>query len=192
MYDLFRTYPINIYKLGSDISDSQISIFTEKGHLEYGNQTVSSNSDFYHEKSRRESFDAICANMTVKQYHLRNDLNNKWDEKEKRDDLELLELEGELWKKMFLQYASIEEEEEGGDDNECEEENIVDDNVDDGKESEQEADGDEDGVAELFGEDSDTDDFNHESLKLPGATSDGEEGGEGSSSGDESMHKEGV
>ena len=65
---------------------------------------------------------------------------------------------------MFPEYANIEGEEEGGDDNECEEENIVDDNVDDDKESDKEADGDEDGVVELFGEDSDTDNVNHNPL----------------------------
>ena len=93
---------------------------------------------------------------------------------------------------MFPQYSSIEEEEEGGDDNECEEGNIVDDNFDDDKESEQEADGDEDGVADLFGEYYNADDVNHESLILPGVTSDGEEGGEGSSIRDQSIHEEGV
>ena len=36
-------------------------------------------------------------------------------------------------KKRFPQYANIEEEEEGGDDNECEEENILDDNIDNEK-----------------------------------------------------------
>ena len=47
-------------------------------------------------------------------------------------------------------------------------------------------------MVELSGEDSDTDNVNHETLKLPGATSDGDEGGEESSSGDESVHEEGV
>ena len=61
-----------------------------------------------------------------------------------------LELEGEQRKKIFPQYANVEKEEEGRDDNECEKENIVDDNVDDGKESEPEADGDEDGVVDIF------------------------------------------
>ena len=68
-------------------------------------------------------------------------------------------MEDELWKKMFPQYANVEKEEEGGDDNECEKENIVDDNVDDDKESGPEADGDEDGVVDLFRADnSDSDD----------------------------------
>ena len=47
-------------------------------------------------------------------------------------------------------------------------------------------------MVDLFGEDSDTDNVNHETLKLPGATSDGDEGGEESLSGDESVHEEGV
>ena len=68
----------------------------------------------------------------------------------------------------------------------------MDDNVDDDNESEQESDGDEDGVADLFWANSDTDSVNHESLKLPGVTSDDEEGGEGNLSGDESIHEEGV
>ena len=59
-----------MYKFGTtDISYFhflQISIFANEGHLKFENQTVPSNSDFYHDKSRRELSGAICANMTVK------------------------------------------------------------------------------------------------------------------------------
>ena len=131
-------------------------------------------------------------NEDIKKLYLERFNNNDWDEKEERDDQEFLQLEGEIWKKMFPEYANIEGEEEGGDDNECEEENIVDDNVDDDKESDEDADGEEDEGVDLFGEDSDTDNVNHETLKLPGATSDGDEGGEESLSGVESVHEESV
>ena len=68
-------------------------------------------------------------NEDIKKFYLEQFNNNDWDEKEERDDQEFLQLEGELWKKMFPEYANIEGEEEGGDDNECEEENIVDGSV---------------------------------------------------------------
>ena len=51
----------------------------------------------------------------IKKLYLEWFNNNDWDKKEERDDQEFLELEGELWKKMFPQYANVENEEEGGD-----------------------------------------------------------------------------
>ena len=68
----------------------------------------------------------------------------------------------------------------------------MDDNVDDDKESKPEADGDADGVVDLSGADSDSDDVNHKNLKLSEVGSDGKEEGEGSLSVDKSMDEESV
>ena len=39
--------------------------------------------------------------------------NNDWDEKDDRDDKEFLQLEGELWAKMYPEQADAEEAQEG-------------------------------------------------------------------------------
>ena len=90
------------------------------------------------------------------------------------------------------QYGNVEKEEEGGDDDECDEEKDVDENIDDDRESLRKSDGDEHGGVDLFGDYSDPHDVNHENLKLPVMGSDGEEEDEGSSSVDGSMYKESV
>ena len=52
----------------------QINILVKEGHLRYSNGFVSSNSDFWHDPTRKDSFGAVCANMTMKHYQFRNGL----------------------------------------------------------------------------------------------------------------------
>ena len=42
--------------------------------MRYSNGFVSSNSDFWHDPTRKDSFGAVCANMTMKHYPFRNGL----------------------------------------------------------------------------------------------------------------------